>query len=64
MPLVALIVGCTMVLRNWGRDAEFRRAIVEILSITRAHVVPVVIAGTTLMAAGILAIVAMHMITE
>jgi ABC-type Fe3+ transport system permease subunit len=64
MPLLALVVGCAMVLSNWGRDAEFRTATLEILSIARAHVASAVIAGATLMAGGILAMVAMHLMTE
>ena len=64
MPLTAFIVGSTIVLRNWRSDVEFRRATLEIFSTVRAHVASILIAGATLMAGGILVIVAMHMITE
>jgi hypothetical protein len=64
MPLAAFVVGCAIVLRSWRSDAEFRRATLEIVTTVRAHVASLLIAGATLMAGGILAIVAMHMITE
>jgi hypothetical protein len=64
MPLAAFIVGCAIVLRSWRSDAEFRRATLEIFTAVRAHVASLLIVGATLVAGGILAIVAMHMITE
>jgi len=64
MPLAAFVVGCAIVLRSWRSDAEFRRATLEILTTVRAHVASLLIAGATLMAGSILAIVAIHMITE
>ena len=64
MPLAAFVIGCAMVLRSWRGDVEFRRASLEIFTIVRAHVASLLIAGVTLMAGGILAIVALHMITE
>jgi hypothetical protein len=64
MPLAAFVVGCAIVLRSWRSDAEFRRAILEICTTVRAHVASLLIAGVTLMAGGILAVVAMHMIKE
>src|SRR5215472_11741792 len=64
MPLAAFTVGCGMVLRSWRGDAHFRRAASEMLTIARANAASLLIAGATLMAGGILAIVAMHMITE
>jgi hypothetical protein len=64
MPLAAFVLGCAIVLRSWRSDAEFRRATLEIFTTVRAHVASLLIAGATLMAGGILAIVAMHMITE
>ena len=64
MPLAAFAVGCANVLRSWRCDAEFRRATLETFTTVRAHLASLLIAGVTLMAGGILAIVAMHMITE
>ena len=64
MPLAAFVVGCATVLRSWHSDAEFRRAALEMFTTARAHVASLLIAVATLMAGGILAIVAMHLITE
>jgi cytochrome b561 len=64
MPLTAFVAGGAFLMRGWQSDSEFRRASMEMLGATRKNVVPLVIAGTTVMAASILAIVAMHMLTE
>ena len=64
MPLAAFVVGCATVLRSWRSDAELRRAALEMFATARAHVASLLIAGATLMAGGILALVAMHLITE
>jgi cytochrome b561 len=64
MPLAAFVGGCAAVMRSWRSDAEFRRATLEMFTTARAHVASLLIAGATLMAGGILAIVAMHLITE
>jgi hypothetical protein len=64
MPLAAFLAGCAMVLRNWRSDAQFRQATLEMFSTARTHVASLLIAGATLMAGSILALVAMHLITE
>jgi hypothetical protein len=64
MPVAALILGSALVLHTWRGDAEFRRATLEIFNTARAHAASLLIVGATLMAGSILAIVAMHMITE
>ena len=64
MPLAAFVAGGATVLRNWRSDAEFRRATLDMFTTARAHVASLLIAGATVMAGGILAIVAMHLITE
>ena len=64
MPLAALIVGSTVVLRSWRSDAALRGDALQIRALVRANVAWVLIAISTLMAGGILAIVAMHLITE
>jgi hypothetical protein len=64
MPLAAFVIGCAIVLRCWCSSVEFRRATLEIFTTVRAHGASLLIAGVTLMAGGILAIVALHMITE
>jgi hypothetical protein len=64
LPLAAFIIGGTVVLRSWRGDAELRRAALETLAIVRAHLATLLIAGATLVAGAILAIVAMHVITD
>ena len=64
MPLAALLVGGVVLLGSWSRNAELRQATLQLLSTARAHVASLVIATTTMVAGGVLAIVAMHMITE
>lgn len=64
MPLAALVAGCAAVRLSWLSDTEFRRDSLAIFAIAGAHWTALLVAGATLMAAGILAIVALHMITE
>jgi len=64
LPFAALVIGGATALRSWRSDAELRRAALETLAAVRAHLATLLIAGATLMAGGILAIVAVHMITE
>jgi cytochrome b561 len=64
LPFAAFVIGGTTVLRSWVNDAEFRRAILGAFAAVRAHLAKVLIAVTTLLAGGILAIVALHMITD
>jgi hypothetical protein len=64
LPFAAFIIGCATLLRGWRGDAGFQQAELQILTFARAHMASLLIAGVTLMAGGILAIVAMHMITE
>ncbi|HVT04847.1 MAG TPA: hypothetical protein VHL58_15900 [Thermoanaerobaculia bacterium] len=64
LPFAAFVIGCATVLRSWRSNAELRQAALETLATVRAHLTTLLIAGATLMAGGILAIVAVHMITE
>lgn len=63
MPLAAFVVGCTLIFRSWRADVELRIATLKTLATAREHLPSLLIAAATLMAGGILAIVAMHMIT-
>ena len=64
MPFAAFVIGCATGLRTWASDGEFRHDMLATLAAVRAHLAKLLIAGATLMAGGILAIVAMHMITD
>ena len=64
LPFSAFVIGCAVVLRSWRSDAELRQAALGTLVALRAHLATLLIAGATLTAGGILAIVALHMITD
>jgi len=64
LPFAAFVVGCSALVRGWSRDAELRRAALATVAGIRAHMATLFIAGATLVAGGILAIVAVHMITD
>ncbi|HWW00556.1 MAG TPA: hypothetical protein VNZ64_12730 [Candidatus Acidoferrum sp.] len=64
LPFAAFVIGCAIVLRNWRQDAELRRAALETLASVRSHLATLLIAGVTLTAGTILAIVALHVITD
>jgi hypothetical protein len=64
LPLIALVIGVASVVRTWRRDAEFREASLRILATVRTHVASLLIAAVTVIAGGILGIVALHVITD
>lgn len=64
LPLTALVVGFVTVLRRWRREPELRQATRAAFSAISAHFGTLLIAGTTVAAAGVLAIVALHVATD
>lgn len=64
LPLAVLVTGCAMVWRRWEADAELRQAGHGLLTIARAHLATILTAGATFTAAGILGIVALHMLSD
>jgi hypothetical protein len=64
LPFAAFVIGCATVFRSWRGDAGLRQAAVATLAAVRAHLATLLIAGATLTAGGILAIVALHVITD
>ena len=64
LPFAAFLLGCAAVSLSWRGDEGIRRAALDLLATARRHIANLLIAGATAMAAGILAIVAMHMITH
>lgn len=64
MPLTGLIVGCIMLLRAWKSNAEVRQAARQTFAMVQAHIATLLVATATVTAFGILAIVALHMITD
>ena len=64
LPFAALVIGCATAIRSWRSDAQLRQAALQTLAAVRAHLAALLIVLATLIAGGILAIVAMHMITD
>ena len=64
LPLTALAIGCFTVLRSWRKDEAFRHAVLNVVAAARAHMATLLITGATVLAGGILAIVALHVITD
>ena len=64
LPLAVLITGCGTLLRNWRDDVALRQAARHTLAAIRAHLAMLLVAGATLTAGGILAIVALHVLTD
>jgi hypothetical protein len=64
LPLTVLVSGCATLLRRWSHEIELRQAARDTLAALGAHWATVMVAGATLMAAGFLAIVALHVITD
>ena len=64
LPLAVLVIGCGTLRRNWSVNAELRNATRQTRAAVRAHLATLLVAGATLAAGGILAIVALHMLTD
>ncbi len=64
LPLAALLVGGVTLRRAWGADAELRGSTRQTVAAARAHLAALLLAAATLAAAGILAIVAVHALTD
>ena len=64
LPLAVLVIGIATLLREWRRNQALRTATFEAIAILRSHAATLLIAGTTVTAGGILAIVALHMAAD
>lgn len=64
LPLAVLATGCFTLLRTWSSNAELRQAAHQSLATIRTHAATLFVAVATLAAGGILAIVALHMLTD
>jgi hypothetical protein len=62
--LIVLVTGSAMLLHNWSGEVELRQAIQHVLIVLRAHLTTLLVAAATFAAAGILAIVALHILTD
>ena len=64
LPLAVLVTGCATLLRSWNRDTALMQTVRQSLAEIRAHMATLFVAATTLAAAGILAIVVLHMLAN
>jgi len=64
LPLAVLVTGCGTLLRSWSDEVELRQATRQTLAAISAHLATLLVAGATLTAGGVLAIVALHMLTD
>lgn len=63
MPLAVLAIGAVTLLRAWKADANLRQSARQLADILRGHAATALVTMATLMAGGILAIVALHLVT-
>jgi hypothetical protein len=64
LPLVVLATGCATLLRNWKSRPELRDAARRAAAGARTHLATLLVATATLAAGGVLAIVALHLLTD
>ena len=64
LPLVVLVTGCATLVRRWSADPELRLAARHTRAALQPHLTTVLIAGATLSAGAILAVVALHVLTD
>ena len=65
LPFAVLVIGCATLLRSWNRDVEQpHTARQSLATLVPAPLATLFVAGTTLTSAGILAIVALHMLAN
>ncbi|SPE27184.1 membrane hypothetical protein [Candidatus Sulfotelmatomonas gaucii] len=63
-PLAVLVTGCAALARNWRDDPALREAARSAIAALRSHLAAFFVAAATLTAGGILAIVALHLLTD
>lgn len=64
LPLLVLVVGCIALIRSWRADSTLRQAAHQTVAALRAHLAAFFVACATASAFVILAIVAVHVITD
>jgi cytochrome b561 len=63
-PLIVLATGCFTLRRAWNGNPELRQATLRAFDSVRAHFATLIVAAATLAAGVILAIVALHVLTD
>ena len=64
LPLLVASLGAVTLLRCWREDAALRQDTLRSVAAIRAHFTLLLIAATSVVAAGILAVVAVHVLTD
>jgi hypothetical protein len=64
LPFAVLVIGCGTLLRGWAEDAELRQAGLQTFAAVRAHFATLLVAAATVTSALVLAIVALHSLTD
>jgi hypothetical protein len=64
LPFAVLVTGCAALLRSWNDDVELRQAARQALAAIRPHLPALFVAAATLTAGGVLAAVAVHVLTD
>ena len=64
LPISVFVTGCATLLHSWKRDTALLQAARQALAEIRAHLATLLVAGATLTAGGILAIVVLHMLAN
>lgn len=63
-PLAVLILGLTTLSSQWRRNPDLRDGTGKLMALIRSHAATLLIAGATSVSAAILAIVAIHVLTD
>lgn len=64
LPALVLLVGCGTLWGQWHNDAELRTAARQFLILARRYLATILVASASLTAVGVLAIVALHTLTD
>jgi hypothetical protein len=64
LPLTVLGIGCATLFRNWNHEMALAQNVRQSLAAVRANIASLLVAATTLAAAGILVIVVLHMLAD
>jgi hypothetical protein len=64
LPFTAFVLGGATLLGSWRRDEELRQATLKMLGMVRTHLATLLIAGATVVAAGTLGVVFLHMAAD
>lgn len=64
LPFAVVVIGSATLIREWDRNQELREGTRRAIGFVRSQASSILIAGATAMAGGILAIVALHVLTD